>query len=101
MPFHETKSAIYRNPLCAFSHQVFIDAAAIFKQYLYDYRDRLSAGIILAGYDEFKGGQVYMLPLGGYLKRQSIAIGGSGSTWIYGHVDNTYVWIFQKDDLNF
>jgi len=74
------------------------DAAAIFKQYLYDYRDRLSAGIILAGYDEFKGGQVYMLPLGGYLKRQSIAIGGSGSTWIYGHVDNTYKENMTKEE---
>jgi len=46
-----------------------------------------SAGIIIAGYDHRAGGQVYSLPLGGSLHKQSYAIGGSGSTYIYGYCD--------------
>ena len=33
-------------------------AAAIFKRFCYNYRDQISAGIICAGYDKHKGGQV-------------------------------------------
>jgi len=33
-------------------------AAAIFKKYCYNYRDRLLAGIIVAGWDKYNGGQV-------------------------------------------
>merc|ERR1712110_803950 len=74
------------------------DAAAVFKQYCYGYRDQLMAGIIVAGYDEINGGQVFSIPLGGMVKRQGCAIGGSGSTWIYGHVDNTYKPGMTKDE---
>merc|ERR1711934_1097793 len=56
-------------------------AAAVFHQYCYGYRDQLMAGIIVAGYDEIKGGQVFSIPLGGMVKRQPCAIGGSGSTF--------------------
>jgi 20S proteasome subunit beta 1 len=34
------------------------------------------AGIIVAGWDEKKGGQVYSIPLGGTLVQQPFAIGG-------------------------
>ena len=47
----------------------------------------LSAGMIIAGYDRKNGGQVYSIPLGGSLHKQSFAIGGSGSTYIYGYTD--------------
>jgi 20S proteasome subunit beta 1 len=50
-------------------------------------RHLLSAGIIIAGYDHRHGGQVYSIPLGGSLHQQSYAIGGSGSTYIYGYCD--------------
>ena len=33
-------------------------AAAMFRQYCYDYRDQLLAGIIVAGWDPKLGGQV-------------------------------------------
>jgi len=33
---------------------------------------------------------VYCIPIGGMLVRQSIAIGGSGSTYVYGYVDANY-----------
>ncbi|KAL2886138.1 Proteasome subunit beta type-1 [Ceratocystis lukuohia] len=46
-----------------------------------------SAGLIIAGWDEQHGGQVYSIPLGGSLHKQSYAIGGSGSTYIYGYTD--------------
>ncbi|PSN45694.1 Proteasome subunit beta type-6 [Blattella germanica] len=65
-------------------------AANIFRELCYNYRDSLSAGIIVAGWDKRKGGQVYMVPIGGMCMRQPIAIGGSGSTYVYGYVDSNF-----------
>lgn len=65
-------------------------AANTFRQICYDNRDKLMAGIICAGWDEREGGQVYSLPLGGMCIRQPFAIGGSGSTFLYGHVDSSF-----------
>lgn len=48
------------------------------------------AGLICGGWDPYEGGQVYEVPLGGTIMRQKFAIGGSGSTYIYGLVDATY-----------
>ncbi|KAG5463274.1 MAG: hypothetical protein BJ554DRAFT_562, partial [Olpidium bornovanus] len=58
--------------------------------------DKLSAGIIAAGWDKFDGGSVYSVPLGGSLHRQPFAIGGSGSTYIYGFCDAAY-----KENMNY
>lgn len=49
-----------------------------------------SAGIIIAGYDQRHGGQVYQIPLGGSLHKQPYSIGGSGSTYIYGYCDSNW-----------
>jgi len=65
-------------------------AAKIFQDLCYNYRDSMSAGIICAGWDRKLGGQVYCIPLGGMCIRQPVAIGGSGSTYIYGYVDSMY-----------
>ncbi|KAM0470530.1 hypothetical protein ACHAPX_009897 [Trichoderma viride] len=62
-------------------------AASIFQEICYANKDRLSAGLIIAGWDERFGGQVYSIPLGGSLHKQAYAIGGSGSTYIYGYCD--------------
>ncbi|RMD44342.1 hypothetical protein DV735_g863, partial [Chaetothyriales sp. CBS 134920] len=62
-------------------------AAALFQELCYANKDMLKAGIIIAGYDKRHGGQVYSIPLGGSLHKQSYAIGGSGSTYIYGYCD--------------
>ena len=62
-------------------------AAALFQELCYANKDQLSAGMIIAGYDQRHGGQVYAIPLGGSLHKQSYAIGGSGSTYIYGFCD--------------
>lgn len=55
-------------------------AASIFQEITYSNKDSLSAGIIVAGYDDRTGGEVYSVPLGGSLHKQDYAIAGSGST---------------------
>lgn len=65
-------------------------AAAVFKDICYNYRDQMSAGIIVAGWDSRHGGQVYSVPIGGMLVRQPVSSGGSGSTYIYGYVDSNF-----------
>lgn len=65
-------------------------AATLFQEMCYQNKDQLSAGIIVAGWDKKKGGTVYNIPLGGALIQQPFAIGGSGSTYIYGYCDSKY-----------
>ena len=65
-------------------------AASIFQQLCYENKDNLTAGIIVAGYDKKNKGQVYSIPIGGSLHKQSYAIAGSGSTFIYGYCDKNY-----------
>ncbi|KAL9611186.1 MAG: hypothetical protein Q9167_004171 [Letrouitia subvulpina] len=62
-------------------------AASLFQELCYANKDQLSAGIIIAGHQRSQGGTVYSIPLGGSLHEQSYAIGGSGSTYIYGYCD--------------
>lgn len=62
-------------------------AASLFAKLCYNNKDNLQAGIIVAGWDRHNGGSVWNIPLGGSLHRQPFAIGGSGSTYIYGHCD--------------
>ncbi|XP_064113788.1 proteasome subunit beta type-6-like [Macrobrachium nipponense] len=73
-------------------------AANTFKEICYNYRDMLMAGIIVAGWDKSKGGQVYTIPLGGMIVRQPIAIGGSGSTYVWGYVDSAYKPNMNKEE---
>ncbi|XP_077534158.1 proteasome beta1 subunit [Haemaphysalis longicornis] len=72
-------------------------AANVFRELCYNYRDQLVAGIICAGWDRKNGGQVFMIPLGGMLVRQPVAIGGSGSSYLYGYVDANYKPGMNKD----
>lgn len=84
-------------------------AAALFQQICYENKDRLLAGIIVAGWDPVeKGGAIYSIPLGGIEEekkphtrnnvtpvsgacvREAFAIGGSGSSYIYGYCDANY-----------
>ncbi len=73
-------------------------AAYMFQKVCYEYRDQLSAGIIVAGWDQEKGGQVYSIPLGGMMVRQPASIGGSGSTYLYGYLDSRYRLGMTKDE---
>jgi len=74
------------------------DAAMAFKEIVYEYRDSLMAGLIVAGYDKVNGGQVYSVPIGGMCVHQSFSIGGSGSSYLYGMMDHKYKpGMAQKD----
>ena len=73
-------------------------AASLFQRICYEYKDQLLAGIICAGWDEEKGGQVYALTLGGTTVRQKYTIGGSGSTYIYGFCDKNYKPNMTKEE---
>jgi 20S proteasome subunit beta 1 len=66
------------------------DAAMAFKEICYEYRDSLMAGLIVAGYDDVNGGQVWTVPVGGMVVHQPMSIGGSGSTYLYGLMDHKF-----------
>ncbi|XP_029986024.1 proteasome subunit beta type-6-like isoform X1 [Sphaeramia orbicularis] len=72
-------------------------AANLFRASCYRYREELMAGILVAGWDRRKGGQVYCVPIGGMLVRQPVSVGGSGSTYIYGFMDSNYKPGLSKD----
>uniref|UniRef100_A0A8C8S5Q1 Proteasome subunit beta n=1 Tax=Pelusios castaneus TaxID=367368 RepID=A0A8C8S5Q1_9SAUR len=73
-------------------------AASLFKEMCYRYREDLTAGIIVAGWDCRRGGQVYSVPMGGLMVRQPFSVGGSGSTYIYGFVDASYKPGMSKEE---
>lgn len=73
-------------------------AAALFQEICYNNKDRLMASIICAGWDEKNGGSVFALPLGGALVKQDWAIGGSGSTYVYGFIDANYRRNMTKEE---
>ncbi|KHN82589.1 Proteasome subunit beta type-6 [Toxocara canis] len=54
-------------------------ASQIFRNFLYRYRDDLSASVLL-----------YAIPLGGYVTRQRCTASGSGSTFVQGFLDNQW-----------
>jgi len=64
--------------------------AHLFQSIVYSNKDGLSAGIIVAGWDAQEGGSVYNIPLGGGKFKADWAIGGSGSSYIYGFCDSTW-----------
>lgn len=59
-------------------------------QLAYKNKDKLSAGMIIGGWDATLGAQVYGIPLGGSMQRVPFTVGGSGSAYIYGWCDNTW-----------
>eukprot|EP00928_Gymnodinium_smaydae_P054391 TRINITY_DN38173_c0_g1_i1.p2 TRINITY_DN38173_c0_g1~~TRINITY_DN38173_c0_g1_i1.p2 ORF type:complete len:237 (+),score=59.76 TRINITY_DN38173_c0_g1_i1:87-797(+) len=65
-------------------------AANLFKMIAYQNKDNLLAGLIVAGYDEKYGGQIYSIPLGGSKIRVPMAVDGSGSGYISGLCDSMY-----------
>lgn len=62
-------------------------AAQLAKNLVYQNKEMLQAGLIVAGWDSEEGGSVYAVPLGGTLVKCPFAIGGSGSAYIYGLCD--------------
>jgi 20S proteasome subunit beta 1 len=62
-------------------------AANLARKICYENKDRLLAGLIIAGYDKVHKGSVYTISLGGATVKQPFSIGGSGSSYIYGFCD--------------
>ncbi|KAF3640938.1 Proteasome subunit beta type-6 [Capsicum annuum] len=50
----------------------------------------LQTGMIVGGWDKYEGGKIYGVPLGGTLLEQPFAIGGSGSSYLYGFFDQAW-----------
>ncbi|KAJ1920715.1 Proteasome subunit beta type-1 [Mycoemilia scoparia] len=73
-------------------------AAKIFKRYLYENKSRLTAGIIVAGWDHQDGFSVYNLPVGGSIHEMNLALGGSGSLFIYGFCEEMYSPEMNRED---
>ncbi|ALC48953.1 Prosbeta1 [Drosophila busckii] len=74
------------------------DAACQFRELIYKYRSSCVAGIIVAGWDERQGGQVYSIPVSGFLCREPCALGGSGSTYLQGFVSSEHRTGMSKQD---
>ncbi|KAA0196677.1 Proteasome subunit beta type [Fasciolopsis buskii] len=75
-----------------------LEAAVSCRSMCYSYREDLTVGLFVAGWDEVLGGQIYSIPLGGMLIRQTAVTGGSGSTYIYGYFDREYKPNMKKED---
>lgn len=73
-------------------------AATLARRIAYENKDALLAGIIVGGVDPVDGPSVYVIPLGGTMVKMPFAIGGSGSSYIYGHVDATYKEGMTKEE---
>ncbi|CCH43126.1 putative proteasome subunit beta type-6 [Wickerhamomyces ciferrii] len=73
-------------------------AASLLQELTYTNKDALTAGLIVAGYDERSNGEVYSIPLGGSIHKQPFAIAGSGSSYIYGWTDENYKEDFTKEE---
>jgi len=65
-------------------------AAHLVANIIYKNKDALSAGIIVAGWDAVDGGSIYNILAGGSCIKQTYALGGSGSIFIYGQMDSEY-----------
>ncbi|VDM61881.1 unnamed protein product [Angiostrongylus costaricensis] len=72
--------------------------AQIFRKFLYNYRDQLSASVLIAGWDEKNGGQLYAIPIGGFVTRQKSTASGSGSTFVQGFLDNAWKPNLTKEE---
>mmetsp|Transcript_27287 Transcript_27287/g.41273 ORF Transcript_27287/g.41273 Transcript_27287/m.41273 type:complete len:225 (-) Transcript_27287:389-1063(-) len=73
-------------------------AAHLMRQLCYENKNNLMAGVIVGGWDPVHGGQVYNIPLGGTIMQMPFAIGGSGSTYIYGLVDASFQENMSAED---
>merc|ERR1740116_481904 len=63
-------------------------AAQLIQSICYSNKNWMSASIIIAGWDKYEEGQIYACPLGATLaKKVPYALGGSGSSYIYGFID--------------
>ncbi|EFN54460.1 hypothetical protein CHLNCDRAFT_31571 [Chlorella variabilis] len=63
--------------------------AQLVREMNYQYKHLVGA-MIVAGWDEDEGGQVYGCPIGGTISREPWTTDGSGSTFIWGFLDSEF-----------
>lgn len=73
-------------------------AARILQQFQYEYKDHLSAAVIVCGVDNLDGPQIYSVGIGGTVTKQQIALSGSGSAFIYGYCDTNFKSNMSRQD---
>ncbi|RRT47014.1 hypothetical protein BHE74_00055508 [Ensete ventricosum] len=73
-------------------------AANLVRLLSYQNKNMLQMGVIVGGWDKYEGGQIYSVPLGGTILKQPFAIGGSGSTYLYGFFDQAWKEGMSKDE---
>ncbi|URE01460.1 hypothetical protein MUK42_19727 [Musa troglodytarum] len=73
-------------------------AANLVRLLSYQNKNMLQMGIIVGGWDKYEGGQIYSVPLGGTILKQPFAIGGSGSSYLYGFFDQAWKEGMSKDE---
>merc|ERR1712096_228911 len=64
----------------------------------YNNKNFLQTGMIVGGWDKYEGGKIYGVPLGGTIIEQPFAIGGSGSSYLYGFFDQAWKEGMTKEE---
>lgn len=64
--------------------------ASVVRQINYANKEALMGALLVAGWDAAGGGQIYGVPIGGALVPQQWATDGSGSTYIWGYLDDAW-----------
>ena len=80
------------------THPTVKTTSALFQSLCYENKDRLQAGIIVGGWDPIEKGSLYSIPLGGACIKEKFAIGGSGSSYIYGYCDANFKENMTRDE---
>ncbi|XP_068646983.1 proteasome subunit beta type-6-like [Aristolochia californica] len=73
-------------------------AANLVRLLSYNNKNMLETGLIIGGWDKYEGGQIFAVPLGGTILQQPFAIGGSGSSYLYGFFDQAWKEGMTKDE---
>ncbi|KAI9192734.1 hypothetical protein LWI28_027149 [Acer negundo] len=73
-------------------------AANLIRLIAYGNKNMLQTGLIVGGWDKYEGGKIYGVPLGGTLIEQPFAIGGSGSSYLYGFFDQAWKEGMTKEE---
>ena len=73
-------------------------ATRVLQQFQYEYKDNLSAAVIVCGIDNVDGPQIYSVGIGGTVSKQNIALSGSGSAFIYGYCDTNFKLGMSRQD---
>jgi 20S proteasome subunit beta 1 len=72
----------------------------LLRRLVYQNKNNLSAGCIVAGWDAVDGGSVYNITMGGSMLQVPFAIGGSGSSYVYGMMDAKFAALGEGQQMD-